>query len=170
MRSDRERVLIARRLGEQVRAAGGMLIVDDRVDIAIVAEADGAHLGQNDLPLGAGRQLVGQNMLLGASASYLEEIESDRLKDVDYLGFGALFATDTKPDAEYAGLDLFREVCARTNLPVVGIGGITIERVPEVMACGAAGVAVVSALFRAPDPGDAARRLLIAARGAAKTP
>jgi len=170
VRSDRERVAIARRLGDQVRAAGGLLIVDDRVDLAIAGQADGAHLGQDDLPLDVGRQLMGQNMLLGASASHLEEIEPDRLQNVDYLGFGALFATETKTDAEYAGLDLFREACARANLPVVGIGGITAERVPEVMACGAAGVAVVSALFRAPDPGEAARRLLRAARGAANAP
>ncbi len=170
LRSDRERVAIARRLGEQVRAAGGVLIVDDRVDIAIAADADGAHLGQDDLPLAAARQLLGPELLLGASASYLEEVDPDRLRDVDYLGFGALFPTDTKPDAEFAGLDLFREVCERVKLPVVGIGGITLDRVPEVMACGAAGVAVVSALFRAQDPGEAARRLLDAARAAAHAP
>jgi thiamine-phosphate diphosphorylase len=170
LRSDRERVRIARRFAEQVHAVGGLLIVNDRVDVAIAADADGAHLGQDDLPLDVGRRLLGPDMLLGASASYLEEIEPDRLKDLDYLGFGALFATDTKPDAEYAGLDLFRDVCARVKLPVVGIGGITLDRVPDVMACGAAAVAVVSALFRAPDPGEAARRLLTAAQGAADSP
>ncbi len=168
VRSDRERVGIARRLGEQVRAAGGLLIVNDRVDIAIAADADGAHLGQDDLPLAVARQLLGHELVLGASASYLEEVEPDRLHHVDYLGFGALFATDTKPDAEFAGLELFRQVCERVKLPVVGIGGITIERVPDVMAAGAAGVAVVSSLFRAQDPGDAAQRLLSAARGATR--
>jgi thiamine-phosphate diphosphorylase len=149
---------------------GGLLIVDDRVDIAVAAGAGGAHLGQDDLPVAVGRRMLGHDLILGASASYLEEIAPERLADVDYLGFGALFPTDTKPDAEYAGLELFREVCQRTRIPVIGIGGITVERVPDVMACGAAGVAVVSALFRADDPADAARRLLSAARGSAGAP
>jgi thiamine-phosphate diphosphorylase len=170
MRSDRERVEIAGRLGELVRAAGGLLIVDDRVDIAVAAGADGAHLGQDDLPVDLGRRILGPDLILGASASYLDEIEPERLPDVDYLGFGAIYSTDTKPDAEYAGLELFRDVCQRCRMPVIGIGGITAERVPEVMACGAAGVAVVSALFRADDPGHAARRLLAAARGTGESP
>ena len=169
-RADGERVVIAKRLGELVRAAGGMLIVNDRVDIAVAAEADGAHLGQDDLPLPTARRLLGPDLLLGASASYREEVEPNRLAGVDYLGFGALYPTETKTDAEFAGLELFREVCAQTKLPVIGIGGITIERAPEVMACGAAGIAVVSALFRAADPGDAARRLLAAANGSANAP
>jgi thiamine-phosphate pyrophosphorylase len=170
MRGDRARVAMAARLASMVHQADGLLIINDRVDIAIAAGADGAHLGQDDLPLDVARRLLGPDLLLGASASYMEEIEPDRLTGVDYLGFGAVYATDTKPDAEYAGLDLFRQVCERTNLPVVGIGGISLERVPDVMACGAAGVAVVSALFQAGDPGEAARKLLAAARGAPRVP
>jgi thiamine-phosphate pyrophosphorylase len=167
MRCDRERVAIAERLGQQVRAFGGLLIVDDRVDIAVAAGADGAHLGQDDLPAVVGRRILGPDLILGVSASYLDEVSPERLADVDYLGFGALYPTDTKPDAEYAGLELFRDVCQRVHIPIIGIGGITAERLPDVMACGAAGVAVVSALFRANDPAAAAQRLLHAAREAA---
>jgi thiamine-phosphate diphosphorylase len=170
MRTDRERVQVAERIRELVRDAGGLLIMNDRVDLALAAGADGAHLGQDDLPFAAGRRLLGPDLLMGVSASYLEEIDPTRLEGVDYLGFGAVYPTDTKPEAEFAGLDLFREVCQRTSLPVVGIGGISVDRVPEVMACGAAGVAVVSALFRAEDPGAAAARLLAAAREAAGKP
>lgn len=163
--SDRTRVAIARRLRELVHAAGGLLIINDRVDIAVAADTDGVHLGQDDLPLDVARRLLGPDRVLGASASYLEEVTPERLKGVDYLGFGALYPTDTKPNAEFAGLELLRAVCERCPVPVIGIGGVTVERVPEVMACGAAGVAVVSAIFRAEDPGAAARRLLAAARG-----
>jgi thiamine-phosphate pyrophosphorylase len=170
MRSDRERIQVAERLGKLVRGAGGLLIMNDRVDLTLAAGADGAHLGQDDLPFDFGRGLLGPDRLLGVSASYLEEIEPERLEGVDYLGFGALYPTDTKPEAEFAGLELFREVCRRTRLPVVGIGGINVERVRDVMSCGAAGVAVVSALFRADDPGAAAARLLAAARAAIRKP
>jgi len=164
--SDGERVVIAQRLAEAVRAAGGLLLVNDRADIAIAAGADGAHLGQDDLPLEAGRALLGNDRVLGASASYLPELEPIRAAGCDYLGFGAVFGTETKPDAEYAGLDLLEQACRASSLPVVGIGGITLARAPEVIARGAAGVAVVSALFRAENPRAAGRALLAAVKGA----
>ena len=158
--SDALRVETAGQLVELVRPAGGLLIVNDRVDVALAAAADGAHLGQDDLPIDAGRALVGPDRVLGASASYLSELEPARAAGADYLGFGAVFGTDTKPDAEYAGLGLLEEACRLSPVPVVAIGGITIERAPEVIARGAAAVAVVSALFRAENPGRAARKLL----------
>lgn len=160
-RPDQERAEIAVALSERVHAAGGLLLVNDRVDVALAAGADGAHLGQDDLPVDVGRSMLGTEPVLGASASYLPEIEPARAAGADYVGFGAVFSTDTKPDAEYAGLDLFEEACRRSVLPVVGIGGITIERAGDVIARGAAGVAVVSALFRARDPRSAAGRLLM---------
>jgi thiamine-phosphate pyrophosphorylase len=163
-RSDRDRTELARRLAEQVHAWEGLLIVNDRADIALASGADGVHLGQEDLPLAAGRKLLGQQAILGASASFLKEIEPAVQAGADYLGFGAAFATDTKPDAEYAGLDLLERACEIAPIPVVAIGGITLERVPSVLERGAAAIAVVSALFRAEDPGQAARALLSVAR------
>ncbi len=84
----------------------------------------------------------------------------------DYIGFGAVYVSGTKLDAEYAGLDLLEEVCQASPLPVIGIGGITVERAASVLARGAAGVAVVSALFQAPDPAEAAKQLLTKLRTA----
>jgi thiamine-phosphate pyrophosphorylase len=159
--SDRERVTVARTLVNRIHAQGGLLLMNDRADLAVAAGADGVHLGQDDLPLEWGRALVGADRIVGASASYLHEI-APASAVADYLGFGAVFVTGTKPDAEYAGLDLLEQACQASPVPVVGIGGITAERAPAVLGRGAAGVAVVSALFRAPDPPEAARRLLVA--------
>lgn len=164
-RPDRDRVALAAALARTVHQQGGLLIVNDRADIAVAAGADGAHLGQDDLPVREGRRLLGDALVLGASASYLEEIPVAVAEGADYLGFGAVFATDTKPDAEYAGLDLLQQACQRSSVPVVGIGGITLDRARSVMDRGAAGVAVVSALFRAPDPEVAAGALLRTVRG-----
>jgi thiamine-phosphate diphosphorylase len=162
--SDRERAEVARALTARVHTAGGLLIVNDRADVALAAGADGVHLGQDDLPLEAGRAMLGADHLLGASASFLEELPAAIRAGVDYLGFGAVFATETKPDAEYAGLDLLEKASREVSIPVVGIGGISVERAPQVLARGAAGVAVVSALFRAPNPAEAAQALLAALR------
>lgn len=159
-RPDGQRVEVAAKLAGLVHSAGGLLLVNDRVDVALAAGADGAHLGQDDLPVEIGRAMLGPGLVLGASASYLPELEPAGAAGADYVGFGAVYGTDTKPDAEYAGLDLFEEACRRSALPVVGIGGITVERAAAVIGRGAAGVAVVSALFRADDPGAAARKLL----------
>lgn len=162
--NDRERADVARVLTGRVHTVGGLLIVNDRVDVALAAGADGVHLGQDDLPLEAGRAMLGADHLLGASASFIEELPAAIRGGADYLGFGAVFATETKPDAEYAGLDLFERACREVSIPVVGIGGISVERAPQVVARGAAGVAVVSALFRAANPEEAARALLAALR------
>ena len=159
-RSDRERVSLGRSLIELIRAASGLMIVNDRADLALAMGADGVHLGQDDLPVQFGRELMGPDLIVGASASFLEEIGTATAAGADYIGFGAVFPTGTKLDAEFAGLDLFEAACQASSLPVVGIGGITVERAPAVVARGAAGVAVVSALFRAPDVELAGRSLL----------
>lgn len=164
--SDADQVRIASTLVGAVHQHGGLLIVNDRADIAIAAGADGAHVGQDDLPLEAARAILGPDLVLGASASHLEEIEPACAAGIDYLGFGAVYPTDTKLDAEYAGLDLLEQACRLSRVPVVAIGGISVDRVPAVLARGAAGVAVVSALFRTHHPGDAAGALIRASSNA----
>jgi thiamine-phosphate pyrophosphorylase len=165
LRSDRERVEIGIALRELVHGFGGMLIMNDRVDLALAIEADGAHVGQDDLPIAVARRLLGPDRVLGASASYLPEIAPAIEAGVDYLGFGAVFATGTKPDAEFAGLELLAEACRHATVPVVGIGGISLERAPSVMQQGVSGVAVVTAISRASDPESAASALIAAVGG-----
>lgn len=165
IRSDRARVELARALIERVHAGGGLVLFNDRADLAVAAGADGVHLGQDDLPLAWGRTLVGPDRVLGASASYLPEI-APAGEVADYLGFGAVYVSGTKPDAEYAGLDLLEQACQASPVPVVGIGGVTQKRAAAVLGRGAVGVAVVSALFGAADPAGAAKLLLATLRTA----
>lgn len=167
--SDAQRTETARALTAMVHAHGGLLVVNDRVDVAVAAGADGAHLGQADLPLAQGRAILGPDLLLGASASYLHELPEAERDGADHLGFGAIFPTGTKMDAEYAGLDLLEQACRLATVPVIGIGGITPERAAAVIQRGADGVAVVSALFRAPDPRRAAREFLVRLEGATRS-
>jgi thiamine-phosphate pyrophosphorylase len=145
---------------------GALLIVNDRVDVAVASGADGVHVGQDDLPADRARAIVGPDLLLGVSASTVEEaIDVDR-SGADYLGYGAMFPTPTKSDAEYAGPAMLADVKRRVRLPVVAIGGITVLNLPEVLVAGPDLVAVVSAVFGAADPPRAAAEILAAVAAA----
>ena len=140
---------------------GALFIVNDAADVAALLAADGLHLGQQDLPPREARRLVGADMLVGVSVSALQEAREAALDDaVDYLGVGAMYSTDTKSDAEYGGLELLRAVRAAVDLPLVAIGGITLDRASEVWSAGADLLAVVSAVFGATDSATAAGALL----------
>jgi thiamine-phosphate pyrophosphorylase len=124
-----------------------LFIVNDRLDVALLAEADGVHLGQEDLPAGLARPLLHRGMLLGISTHSVEEAREAEAAGADYIGFGPVFPTRTKTGTRaIVGLDGIRMVKAAVTLPVLAIGGITLERVPEVVRAGADGVAVISAI------------------------
>ncbi|MCA9513884.1 MAG: thiamine phosphate synthase, partial [Myxococcales bacterium] len=144
----------------------GVLVIDDRADLALVARADapaglrvGLHVGQDDLPARAARELVGPDVLLGLSTHDLAQVEAARALPVDYLGFGPLFATTTKARHDpTVGLDGLAAACrAARDLPIVAIGGIGLDIVARVREAGAHGVAVASALFGGPADGLVAR-------------
>ena len=150
----------ARLIAARCRDAGVAFIVNDRVDVALATEAAGAHVGQDDLPAEAARALLGAGPLLGVSAATPEEAAAASRGGADYLGVGAVYATSTKSDAGAAvGLARIREVAASCALPVVGIGGITVENAAAVVRAGAAGVAVIPAVTMADDMAEATRRL-----------
>ena len=150
----------ARRVGARCRDAGVAFIVNDRVDVALAADAAGAHVGQDDLPAEAARALLGAGPLLGVSAATQEEAAAASRGGADYLGVGAVYATATKADAgEAVGLARIREVAASCDLPIVGIGGIGIDNAAAVIRSGAAGVAVITAVTMADDMAEATRRL-----------
>jgi thiamine-phosphate pyrophosphorylase len=159
----------ARRIGARCREAGVAFIVNDRVDVALASEADGAHVGQDDLPAAAARALLGAAPFLGVSAATAGEARTAARDGADYLGVGAVYATATKADAGAAvGLARIREVAASCDLPVVGIGGITVGTAAAVIRAGAAGVAVITAVTMAEDMAEATRLLrreVDAARG-----
>ena len=151
----REVVEIARAI---VRTVPVPVIVNDRADIAMAAGAAGVHLGETDLPVSAIRRFVPENFIIGASLGGDAELANAR--DADYVGIGPLFATESKGDAGKAiGIEGFRKLAELSGRPAVAVGGLSAERAVQVMAAGAAGIAVVNAIFRAPDPESAARAI-----------
>src|SRR5579875_992830 len=156
----RQQVELGRALRRLTRAAGALLIVNDRVDIAYAVEADGVHLGQDDLPPSVARAILGPDAIIGGSAGNLDELARSVAEGVDYLGVGPVYATTTKPDAgEPIGPAGLAQLRARTDLPIVGIGAVTTDNVGEVIAAGADGAAVIGAVIGAEDVRAAARRL-----------
>lgn len=151
---------VAAEIQPLARKFGAALFVNDRVDVALLAGADGAHLGQDDLPAREARRILPRPLLIGVSAGTREEARRAERDGADYIGAGPVFATATKPDAgEPLGLERFAEIAAAVGIPVVAIGGITVENVAQVFAAGARGAAVVSAVVSADDIGAAARAL-----------
>ncbi len=151
---------IALRLREMIssRPERRLFLVNDRVDIAMAAGADGVHLGQDDMPIAAARALLGPYAVIGVSAGSVEEALSAERGGADYLGVGAIFFTATKPDiGEPVGLDTLREIKRRCGIPVVAIGGIGKDNLEEVLGAGADGIAVISAVTEAADMEGAVR-------------
>lgn len=167
----RQMIEEARALRELTRQAGIPFIVNDRVDIALAVDADGVHVGQDDMPALLARKLMGPGKIVGVSVDNLEQALQAERDGADYVGAGPIFATATKPDAAPPiGLEGLAEICRGVSIPVVAIGGINAENAGAVIAAGAAGVAVVSAVVAAPDVEAAARRLREAIDGARKGP
>lgn len=161
--SAREMTVLARALLTETRRAGALLFVNDRVDVALAAGADGAHVGQDDLPVAAARKIAPPGFLIGVSAETAELARRAQAEGADYAGVGPVYATGSKADAgDAVGVERIAEVAAAVRIPVVGIGGITIGNAPPVLRAGAAGVAVISAIMRAGDPEAATRALLSA--------
>ncbi len=156
---DGEFLETARRLREQTRKQGALFIVNDRVAAALRAQADGVHVGHEDLPVSDVRALVGDSMLIGRSTHSLEEALEAECQGADYIGVGPVFATPTKPGVPAVGLELVRKVKQKIRIPWVAIGGIDLENAGLVSSAGAACVAVVRAVAAASDP-EAAARLL----------
>ena len=158
--STRAMIELGQELRDLTRLAGVPLIVNDRLDVALAIEADGVHVGQSDMPADVARRLIGPDLLLGVSAATLDEVRQAERDGADYLGVGSVYATGSKADAGAPiGLEGLRAVARATQLPIVAIGGIGPGRAGECMRCGAAGVAVISAIVGQPDPAEAGRRL-----------
>jgi thiamine-phosphate pyrophosphorylase len=135
------------------------LIINDRVDVAMAVNADGVHVGQDDMPVSQVRSLLGEDAIVGATVNHPSQVRDVMLQGADYLGTDAIFATPTKPESAPLGLERFAAICAGTSLPVLGIGGINVANCKDVIENGAAGVAVVSAIQGASNPLEAARAL-----------
>lgn len=158
--STRQMVAEALELRDLCRAQRVPFIVNDRVDVALAVDADGVHVGQDDMPVALARQLMGPDKLVGASAENVEQALAAVADGADYLGVSPIFATATKPDAgEPLGIERLRGIVSKSIVPVVGIAGINASNAASVVCAGAAGVAVVSAIVSADYVERAAREL-----------
>ena len=136
------------------------LIINDRVDVALAIDADGVHVGQSDMPCDIKRKLIGENKILGVSAATIEEAKKAEKDGADYIGTGAIFPTATKDDAPSVTKKDLSDIANSINIPVVAIGGITIENAKELKDTGIAGLSVVSAIMSAENPKKASEKLL----------
>ena len=136
-------------------------IINDDVKLAIEINADGIHVGQDDMEAGNVRNLIGNEKILGVSVQTPEEAILAESKGADYLGAGAVFHTDSKSDAVEVSHDTLKKICSSVKIPVVAIGGINAKNIHELSGSGIAGVAVISAIFAADDIKGAARELKI---------
>jgi thiamine-phosphate pyrophosphorylase len=147
-----------------VTAGRALLVVNDRLDVALAEQADGVHLAGHSLPPAQARAVVGAGYLVGCSVHDADEAAAAASGGADYLFVGTLYPSRSKPGHEAAGPGLIEELRARVDLPLVGIGGIIPRNAREVLYAGARGVAVISAIMAAPDPAAAAARLRQALR------
>ncbi|MCX7837913.1 MAG: thiamine phosphate synthase [Anaerolineae bacterium] len=158
--STRQMIAEATRLRDLCRAYGVPLIVNDRVDIALAVDADGVHVGPDDMPVALARKLMGRDKIVGASAGTIAEARAAIADGADYLGVGAIFATSSKADAgEPIGLDGLQQIVRVSTIPVVGIAGINATNAASVIRAGAVGIAVISAIVSADDIERATREL-----------
>jgi thiamine-phosphate diphosphorylase len=156
----RDFLAAARAIAEMCRKHGAILIVNDRVDIAILAGAQGVHLGQEDLPLEAARRIAGPDRIIGISTHNLEDARAAENGGADYIGFGPMYAGGLRNNPAGMGLDRLREIRAAVKIPIVAIGGITAARIPETLAAGADAVAIITDVVTAPNIGAKVRSIL----------
>lgn len=156
-----EFVALAKSLKTLLAPLGVPLIINDRVDVALAADADGVHIGQSDMSYEDARRLLGGDKIIGLSVENFDDLAVANTLDVDYVGISPVYGTPTKSDtAEPFGLEGLRKAVAMSVHPTVAIGGMNASTIGEVMAAGTDGVAVVSAICSAPSPRKAAQELL----------
>ena len=148
---------LARQLRPSTRAAHCLLLVSDRADVAVAADADGVHLGARSLPVAAARRAVGPALLVGRSVHNLDEAGQAEEDGASYILLGPVFPTPSHPGAPALGLGPYREAALRARIPVVAIGGITSDNVRLVAQAGGHGAAAIGAFYGAADPAESAR-------------
>jgi len=158
--SPRDFLELARQARTLTRSSGCRLIINDRADIALACDADGVHLGQEDLPLQAARKILGEK-IIGISTHDIEQAIEAEHAGADYIGFGPMFGTTTKATG-YAsrGVEMLRQIRAAVKLPIVAIGGIKEENVQEVWRAGADSAAIISDILGAADVAEKTKRIL----------
>lgn len=150
---------LALRVKEITSRYGVPLLINDRIDIALAVDSEGVHIGQDDMPADIAREIIGDDKILGVSASTVEEAKKAEIDSADYIGSGAVFPTATKDDADSVSKEELKEIVDSIDIPVVAIGGITVENAHTLKGSGIAGFSVVSAIMSAEDPKEASKKL-----------
>jgi thiamine-phosphate pyrophosphorylase len=150
---------LALRVKEITSRYGVPLLINDRIDIALAIDSEGVHIGQDDMPADIAREIIGDDKILGVSASTVEEAKKAEIDSADYIGSGAVFPTATKDDADSVSKEELKEIVDSIDIPVVAIGGITVENAHTLKGSGIAGFSVVSAIMSAEDPKEASEKL-----------
>ena len=157
---DSEAIVVCREIYKLTKKKGVSFIVNDRVEVAKAVDADGVHLGQEDMSFSSARKILGKEKIIGISVETVEQALKAVEGGADYLGVGPIYPTATKPDAGKAlGIARLKEIRESVNIPIVAIGGINENNLEEVLKAGADGVAVISAVVSAPDITEACRKL-----------
>lgn len=155
----------ARKIREITRRYKVPLIIDDNMDLALACEADGLHVGQDDMEASAARRILGPDRILGVTAKTVEQARKAQADGADYLGSGAIFGTSTKADARPMSLETLNAICDSVSIPVVAIGGICLDNIGRLAGCRAAGAAIVSGIFGVPDIRKTTQDLVRAMKG-----
>ena len=150
---------LALKVKEITSRYGVPLLINDRIDIALAVGSEGVHIGQDDMPADIAREIIGEDKILGVSASTVEEAKKAEIDSADYIGSGAVFPTSTKDDADSVSKEELKEIVDSIDIPVVAIGGITVENANTLKGSGIAGFSVVSAIMSAEDPKEASKKL-----------
>ena len=150
-KSTREYLDLAQKVHKVTKIYGVPLIVDDRVDIAMAMGAEGVHLGQNDLPVSVARKIVGDNMIIGATAKTVEQAREAYEQGADYLGVGAIYPTTTKVKTVLTSVETLKDICISVPIPVNAIGGLNKDNIDILREIPIDGICVVSAIMKAED-------------------
>lgn len=150
---------LALRVKEITSRYGVPLLINDRIDIALAVDSEGVHIGQDDMPADIAREIIGEDKILGVSASTVEEAKKAEKDSADYIGSGAVFPTATKDDADSVSKEELKAIVDSIDIPVVAIGGINVENANTLKGIGIAGFSVVSTIMSAEDPKEASKKL-----------
>jgi thiamine-phosphate pyrophosphorylase len=159
---DRQLIARARLLREITRGTDTLFVMNDRPDLALLADADGVHVGQDELSVEDVRRIVGSDRLIGVSTHSIEQARQAVLDGADYLGCGPTFPSSTKDFAQFAGLEFLKQVAAELTAPAFAIGGVCIENLPDVLEAGFRRIAVSAAITQSADSRESAQQLLAA--------
>lgn len=163
-KSTREYLALAEKVHDLTKKYQVPLIIDDRIDVAMAVGSEGVHLGQSDMPIYLARKIMGEDVIIGATAKTVEQAREAYEQGADYLGVGAIYPTTTKVKTILTSTETLRDICSAVPIPVNAIGGLKKENIQVLEGIDIAGICVVSAIMKADDPRQAAAELKEAAK------